>query len=312
MVISSSGVQISTKADLARRSTLENGTVGHELSNDQTKSRQVLQTEQPSTITDTDTKKKALLPSPIKPIHKLNVAKNYQHQQNSFSKESSPLLRTATSRRIETSKDINDGTNVQKPIIIPKSHSKANDVHQAIIQQQSTTSNASGNSNQNQRQLKQIRNSFNNFFVTSKQSTNGNSTDNKIKFRMSQAEHRNELKNYLELASLAGDHPLQDQAPQRGSSGLYRRANPLIRDDQDGYEAARRESNISQLQALNTANVQLMPALQSSTGFRNHHNRTSLAQAQRSTEQVNDTSSVNTVSTVHKQKSHSNKPDKPY
>ena len=55
-----------------------------------------------------------------------------------------------------------------------------------------------------------------------------------------------------------------------------------------------------------------MPALQSSTGFRNHHNRTSLAQAQRSTEQVNDTSSVNTVSTVHKQKSHSNKPDKPY
>ena len=30
---------------------------------------------------------------------------------------------------------------------------------------------------------------------------------------MSQAEHRNELKNYLELASLAGDQPLQDQAP---------------------------------------------------------------------------------------------------
>ena len=53
---------------------------------------------------------------------------------------------------------------------------------------------------------------------------------------------------------------------------------------QDGYDAARREANISQLQALSTANVQLMPALQSSAGFRNHHNRTSLAQAQRSVE----------------------------
>ena len=68
---------------------------------------------------------------------------------------------------------------------------------------------------------------------------------------MSQAEQRNELKNYLELASLAGDSSLNDQ--MRASSSLYKRANPMLSHEHsedvrimtNGFEAARRESNIS-------------------------------------------------------------------
>ena len=46
---------------------------------------------------------------------------------------------------------------------------------------------------------------------------------------MGSVEHRNELKNYidLELASLAVDKPLNDQVNSKGTS-VYKRANPLI------------------------------------------------------------------------------------
>ena len=44
---------------------------------------------------------------------------------------------------------------------------------------------------------------------------------------MSSVEHRNELKNYLELASLAGDKSINEQT-QIKKTKLYKRANPLI------------------------------------------------------------------------------------
>ena len=73
----------------------------------------------------------------------------------------------------------------------------------------------------------------------------------KIKFRMSQAEQRNELKNYLELASLAGEGQLNEQGSLRASSSLYKRANPMLNQEpaedvrllSNGFEAARREAN---------------------------------------------------------------------
>jgi hypothetical protein len=44
---------------------------------------------------------------------------------------------------------------------------------------------------------------------------------------MSSVEHRNELKNYLELASIAGDKPLNEHTTSKGMT-LYKRANPLM------------------------------------------------------------------------------------
>ena len=59
--------------------------------------------------------------------------------------------------------------------------------------------------------------------MTSKQQA----SEHQIKLRMSSVEHRNELKNYLELASLAGDKPINEQTQSKGSK-LYKRANPMI------------------------------------------------------------------------------------
>ena len=47
---------------------------------------------------------------------------------------------------------------------------------------------------------------------------------------MGSVEHRNELKNYLELASLAVEKPLNDQVNSKGAS-VYKRANPLIQNN---------------------------------------------------------------------------------
>ena len=73
------------------------------------------------------------------------------------------------------------------------------------------------------RQIKNIRNSFNNFFVSNKQQA----SENQIKLRMSSVEPRNELKNYLELAQIAVDRPLHDEGPSKGVT-LYKRGNPMI------------------------------------------------------------------------------------
>ena len=104
----------------------------------------------------------------------------------------------------------------------------------------------------NQRQIKSIRNSFNNFFVTSKQQVNDH---HQIKFRMSSVEHRNELKNYLELATLAADKPLHDTtiSTKKTNNTIYKRPNPMVANDvlldhrqmTNGFEVARKEGNNS-------------------------------------------------------------------
>jgi len=44
---------------------------------------------------------------------------------------------------------------------------------------------------------------------------------------MSSVEPRNELKNYLELASLAGNQPLNEKTISKGVT-IYKRANPMM------------------------------------------------------------------------------------
>ena len=50
---------------------------------------------------------------------------------------------------------------------------------------------------------------------------------------MSSVEHRNELKNYLELATLAGDKPLHDPdtSTNKTNNTLYKRPNPMVAND---------------------------------------------------------------------------------
>ena len=53
---------------------------------------------------------------------------------------------------------------------------------------------------------------------------------------MSSVEPRNELKNYLELASLAGNQPLNEKTISKGVT-IYKRANPMMANESAVVEA---------------------------------------------------------------------------
>ena len=100
---------------------------------------------------------------------------------------------------------------------------------------------------------------------------------------MGSVENKNELKNYLERASLAGEKLLDEEAMKRGGhlggkGSLYKRGNPLASNQDDTIleRAISNERHHLQHALTNANSSSLMPVLQSSTGFRNINKRTTV------------------------------------